>query len=123
MQQDRRWEHFKCQRCGKCCIKIGLPYDPESIFKIAEFLELEVGQVIEKYYGKIVEDGKTWESEDDKMSPCQFLRPDGDLKSCAIYSVRPSGCRLYPFDTDFGRQGVECIAAKIVYSKLKKAKD
>jgi len=123
MQKDRRWKYFKCQRCGKCCTEIGLPYDPESIFKIAEFFELEVDQVIEKYYGKIVEYGKTWESEDAKRTPCQFLRSDVDLKSCAIYSVRPSGCRLYPIDTDFGRQGVDCTAAKIVYAKLKKARN
>ena len=47
----------------KCCIEIGLPYDPESIFKIAKFLDIEVGQAIEKYYGRIVEDGKAWESD------------------------------------------------------------
>lgn len=118
MRQDRRWELFECQRCGRCCTEIGLPYDPQSIFEIARFLHLEVGQVIDKYYGRITEDGKSWESDDHKRTPCPFISGDNDRKSCAIYSVRPSGCRLYPFDTDFGRAGVDCPGARIVYAKL-----
>jgi len=118
MRHDRRWDLFECQRCGKCCTEIGLPYDPESIFKIAESLKIEVGQVIEKYYGRITEIGKSWESEIHKRRPCPFLRVDGDRKSCAIYSVRPMGCKAYPFETDFGRQGVDCPGAELVYAKL-----
>ena len=121
MQHDRRRELFECQRCGKCCVEIGLPYDPESGFEeIAKFLDLEVHQVIEKYYGQISEDGKRWKSEDHKRTPCPFLRADADRKSCAIFSVRPMGCREYPFGTDCGRQGVDCPAARIVYAKLEK---
>ena len=118
MREDRRWDLFKCQRYGKCCVEIELPYDPESIFEIAKFLDLELAQMIEKYYGRIVEDGKAWESEDYKRRPCPFLKSDGDMKSCLIYSVRPMGCKLYPFNTDFGRAGVDCPGAKIVYAKL-----
>ena len=118
MQQNKMWALFKCQQCGKCCIEIGLPYDPERIFEIAEFLKIGVGRVIEKYYGRITEDGKAWESEDNKRTPCPFIRVNGDKASCAIYSVRPLGCRLYPFDTDFGREGVDCPGARIVYVKL-----
>jgi Fe-S-cluster containining protein len=123
MIQDRRWDLFKCQRCGKCCVEIGLPYDPESIFEIAKFLDLKVDQVIEKYYGRISDDGKAWESEDYKRAPCPFLSADGDIKSCSIYSVRPLGCRLYPFDTDFGRAGIDCPGARIVYEKLEEEEE
>lgn len=119
MRKDRRWELFECQRCGKCCIEIGLPYDPKSIFEIAKFLNLEVVQVIEKYYGRISEDGKSWESDDQKRTPCPFIKGDNDRKLCDIYSVRPSGCMLYPFNTDFGRAGVDCPGARVVYTKLK----
>jgi Fe-S-cluster containining protein len=118
MRQDRRWNLFECQRCGKCCVEIGLPYDPKSIVEIAKFFNLKVGRVIEKYYGRITEDGKDWEPEGYKRTPCPFLGVDGDRKSCEIYKVRPGGCRLYPFDTDFGRQGVDCPGARIVYMKL-----
>jgi len=120
MRQDRRWDLFKCHQCGKCCVE--LPYDPESIFGIAKFLELDVPQVIEKYYGRIVNDGKAWESEDQKRKPCPFLRADGAWKSCAIYSVRPEGCKSYPFDTDCGRAGIDCPGARIVYVKLKRGR-
>jgi len=118
MLQDRRWDLFECQRCGKCCVQIGLPYDPESIFEISKFLNLEVEQVIEKYYGRFTQNRKAWESETHKRRPCPFLSMDGDRKSCSIYSVRPLGCRAYPFDTDFGRQGVDCPGAELVYAKL-----
>jgi Fe-S-cluster containining protein len=118
MRQDRRWDLFTCQRCGKCCVE--LPYDPDSIFEIAKFLGINVEQAIAKYYGRIVEDGKAWESEDYKRTPCPFLTAIGDMKSCAIYSVRPLGCRLYPFDTDFGRAGIDCDAAEKVYATLRK---
>ena len=120
MSKDRRWELFECQRCGICCTGIELPYDPESIFEIAKFLKLTVKEVIEKYYGRTTEYGKAWESENHKRTPCPFLKADGDRKTCTIYPVRPLGCQLYPFETDFGRQDVDCPGARIVYEKLEK---
>lgn len=113
MEQDRRWKLFQCQQCGRCCFEIGLPYDPESISAIAQFLNLTKEQVIEKYYGRIVNNG--WLSEDRKRTPCPFLTADGHKKKCAIYQVRPKGCRLYPFKTDFGTQDVDCPGARTVY--------
>jgi len=32
--------------------------------------------------------------------------------------VRPEGCKLFPFMTDFGRQGIDCPGARIVFAKL-----
>ena len=98
MRKDKRWKFFKCQQCGKCCAEIGLPYDPESIFKIAEYLDLTIEQIIDKYYGRMDDDGKTWISDDSKRTPCPFLETNGDMKLCSIYEVRPSGCRAYPLD-------------------------
>ena len=118
MRQGRWWDLFECQRCGMCCTEIGLPYDPNMIHDIAQFLELTVDQVIEKYYGRWTSDHKGWISEDHKRTPCPFLMADGDRNVCAIYPVRPLGCRIYPFETDGGRQGVDCPGAEIVYAKL-----
>jgi len=73
--------------------------------------------VIEKYYGTVSNDHKSWIPEDHKRKPCPFLKADADRKACAIYPVRPKGCRLYPFG-DFGRGEVDCPAAKIVYERL-----
>ncbi len=117
-RKDRRWELFKCKRCGKCCIEIGLPYDPARIFEIANFLELSVTQTINKYYGSLLPDDKEWVSDDNKRTPCPFIAIEDKKKKCSIYEVRPLGCRLYPFDTDFGRAGVDCPGAKIVFEKL-----
>ncbi len=147
MKVDRRWELFECQRCGRCCIEIGLPWDPERISEIARFLNLTTDQVIEKYYGRIVEDedGQIWEeedgwlseifgeeygqqkkdgrryieSEDDKRTPCPFLRSEADgKKACIIYEVRPGGCGSYPLDTDGGRGDVHCPGARNFWERL-----
>lgn len=114
-----KWKLFKCHRCGKCCTELGLPYDPERIPDIAEFLGITVEEVIHTYYGYPAGDGQHWISEDHKRKPCPFLIADEDKKACSIYPVRPSGCRAYPFDTDLETNGVDCPAAKEVYVRLK----
>jgi Fe-S-cluster containining protein len=115
--RDRRRELFECQRCGICCTGIELPYDPKSIFEIAKFLGLTVENTIEKYYGRMSEDGKSWESEEDKRKPCPFLAPDSyGKKSCQIHTVKPYGCRLYPFDSN---GGLDCPVARTIYDKLR----
>jgi Fe-S-cluster containining protein len=121
MAQDRRWELFECQRCGICCIGIELPHDPVSdpkrIFEIAEFLGLTVEQTIEKYYGRISKDGKSWESEERKRKPCPFLTTDVDGKtSCYIHTVKPTVCKLYPFDSP---GMLDCPVARTVIEKIR----
>lgn len=105
---DPRWEIFNCRRCGKCCAEIGLPWDPNRISEIAEFLGVSVDQAIERYYGTLVDDGQCWDSDDNKRTPCPFLESSPERKRCSIYAVRPEGCRIYPLETDAGRQGVDC---------------
>lgn len=114
------WEYFECKRCRACCSKIGLPYDGESIFQIADFLKMPVEEVIEIYYGHMSNDGTYWESDDSKRTPCPFLKIRDGQYFCEIYSVRPQGCRLYPIDTNGGRQEVDCPAWEIAFLKLKK---
>ncbi len=118
--QNGLWKYFACQRCGKCCCQIGLPYDPQSCFNMADFLNISVKQVIEKYYGTLSLDGLGWDSDDSKRTPCPFLKTIDGHFSCEIYSIRPDGCKLYPIDTDFGRNGIDCPAWKIAFMKLKK---
>ena len=114
------WEYFECHRCGQCCEQIGLPYDPYMCQTIADFLDISVSELIVHYYGKLSSDGGNWISEDDKRTPCPFLKTEGTKRICEIYSVRPEGCKLYPFDTDFGRDGVDCPGARKAYDKLRK---
>jgi len=115
---NKLWKYFKCQQCGKCCREIGLPYDSESCFNMADFLNISVTQVIEKYYGRLSANGSEWKSDNSKRIPCPFLKGTDDRYFCEIYSVRPKGCELYPMETDFGPQNVDCPAWKIVISKL-----
>lgn len=112
METDR-WSLFKCQRCGQCCEKSGLPWDPNNIQKISEFLKMDSEDLVTRYYGDIY-----WENSErfirwdkTRRKPCPFL---GEDKNCQIYPVRPNGCKAYPIDTDFGRCGVDCPGMKIL---------
>ena len=84
---------FKCKRCAIYCCKLGPPdlskEDIEQIesagYKISEF----------------VEDAKTLcAMKSKKDGSCIFLRIDekGNVHECSIYDVRPTLCRLYPFE-------------------------
>jgi len=117
MSQQGLWRPFECQRCGRCCREIGLPCDPGRVFEIAKHLDISVREVIIRYYGHACADGNTWESDNDKRTPCPFLRDDGHTTTCTVYPVRPDGCRAYPLETDFGRQGVDCPAATMVHKR------
>lgn len=120
MKDDPRWEFFKCQRCGRCCIEIGLPYDAKSAIAIATFLNISLTELIKIYYGKVVQEEQCWRSEDRKRTPCPFLEKDGKRYSCKIYSIRPYGCKSYPFATDFGCQEIDCPAARIANDEFDK---
>lgn len=112
MEQDR-WSLFKCQRCGKCCEKLGLPWNPDNVQKMAEFLKISSEELVIRYYGDIFwENGERFIRWDQtKRKPCPFLTED---KNCKIYPVRPKGCKAYPIETDFGRSGVDCPGMKII---------
>lgn len=112
MEEDR-WSLFKCQQCGQCCEKLGLSWDPNNIEKMAEFLNMDLEDLVTRYYGDIYwENGERFIRWDQtKRKPCPFL---GEDKNCRIYPVRPKGCKAYPIDTDFGRCGIDCPGMKIV---------
>lgn len=120
---NRLWKYFQCQQCGACCTTIGLPYDAESAVAIAGFLKLTVEELIETYYGNLSHDRLSWLTDDAKRIPCPFLKKSAEKYFCEIYAVRPQGCRLYPIDTDGGRNGVVCPAWGIAYSNLKKEQE
>jgi Fe-S-cluster containining protein len=106
------WNQFTCQKCGRCCRKTRLPWDPDRLTDIAEFLGISREEVVNKYYGRVVEanDQKMIEWADEKRTPCPFLQLDN---TCKIYTVRPTECRLYPVETDCGRQGIDCLGLTI----------
>ena len=114
------WKYFECQRCGKCCLELGLPYDSEALSKISSYLNISKEEVVEKYYGRLSEDGSKWESNDSKRIPCPFLKSTCAGYYCEIYPARPEGCRVYPMESVGGRF---CPIWKIAISTLKKEEE
>lgn len=88
--------------------------------RIAESLNISLTELIERYYGKVVQNGQPWLLQDEKGKPCPFLRKDGERYSCRIYHIRPYGCKMYPFATDCGCEGVDCPAARIANDEFDK---
>jgi len=89
---------FECAACGGCCAGPGEGYiwvvRPE-IELIARHLNMTQNEVQRRFLRRvgprtsIVEHGVT--------KDCIFLRDVGGTKQCAIYPVRPSQCRSWPF--------------------------
>lgn len=86
---------------------------------MAKFLNTQIDDIIERYYGKIIEkDGERFieKYKGDRRTPCPFLGGD---KTCKIYSVRPDPCKAYPLQTDFGRCGIDCPGMKRILEDTK----
>jgi len=90
--------HFECVQCGRCCSGPGEGYiwvtKPE-IQIIADFLKISVGQVRKEYLKRV--GLRTTVIEQVGTKDCIFLQEANDQKRCAIYAVRPSQCRSWPF--------------------------
>ena len=111
-------KYFQCQRCGKCCEKLGLPYEPSKFQEIADFLNISVKDLVENYYGEYTGNGGEIELDDDKRIPCPFLTKEvNGNTACRIYSVRPIDCISFPVKplrNDF----MECPSIKFIVNKI-----
>lgn len=90
---------FECHRCGQCCAGPEEGYvwiTPEEIDAVAEYLDLTVEQLRERYLRRV---GRRWSLiEDPASKDCIFLSYDSDgLSQCRMYPVRPTQCRTWPF--------------------------
>ena len=90
--------HFKCMQCGRCCSGPDEGYiwvtSPE-IKLIADFLKIKPRQLHQKYLRRV--GLRTTIIEQPGTKDCIFLQNSASQKRCAIYSVRPSQCRMWPF--------------------------
>ncbi len=88
--------HFECSQCGLCCG--GCPgyvwVTDEEILRIAEYLDMEVDDFVEKY---LFEENSRLSLREQPNYDCIFLEQNGNAKRCRIYSVRPQQCRTWPF--------------------------
>lgn len=93
--------HFECRECGGCCSGPTEGYiwasQPE-IEMIAEHLGISVGELRRRYLRRV--GLRTTIIEHRVTKDCIFLREVDGRKRCAIYPVRPSQCRTWPFWSD-----------------------
>ena len=82
---------FECQRCGVCCT--GEPgtifVNQQEIVKIAHFTKIPQALLISDYLYPYKDSYSIGEHPDGR---CLFFQ-----NGCAIYPVRPSQCKTYPF--------------------------
>ncbi|MHC4566510.1 MAG: YkgJ family cysteine cluster protein [Planctomycetota bacterium] len=90
--------HFECNECGGCCSGPGEGYiwvtKPEIEF-IAEHLKMTVEQLRQRYMRRV--GLRTTIIEEPTTKDCIFLTEPAGQRGCAIYPVRPSQCRSWPF--------------------------
>lgn len=95
---------FKCQRCATFCCKLGGPKlterDIERIKQVGYSAEDFLEPLSNKEFkGLPVMRGSLKNRED---GSCIFLKFDEEkgIHKCSIYNVRPTLCRLYPFEIE-----------------------
>ena len=84
---------FECTRCGRCCTGEGHVWvSRDRIREIADFLGLSVEEFSRRYL-RLVE-GRVSLVDKPEHADCVFWEGD---RGCAIYPVRPTQCRTFPF--------------------------
>ena len=87
---------FSCQRCGKCCREIGIPWSELDVHLVAAHLNMHLDDFLKLYgFQDNVYSGEI-EHMDPGVTPCPFLKYDRERAVCKIYPVRPWVCRGYP---------------------------
>ena len=82
---------FNCRQCGCCCT--GSPgvvrVNEHEIKRISQYLSLPLAQFKSEY---LIPFGDGFSIREDQQCRCLFYE-----NGCAIYPVRPSQCKTYPF--------------------------
>lgn len=92
---------FHCTSCGQCCKnREDILLSPYDLYRIANFLNVEMGQVIQDYC--------VWYVGQTSKLPVVALNIKGDCpflenNKCRIHEAKPTVCALYPL----GRTGTE----------------
>jgi Fe-S-cluster containining protein len=95
---------FLCTKCGSCCLLEDFLTAGEINAKPEE--QPKVHAKIKILFEEL---GRMWEADETKYDDhiahvsCPFLVNN----TCAIYEIRPNGCRLFP-KTAFGMQTQDC---------------
>lgn len=105
---------FRCTGCGNCCRDPLLPVTDADLLRIVEHTGLAASELVKW----IDRHGIDLPGEPESFvtlrhgrrvmvlrhvhGHCRFLGADD---RCTIYEARPLGCRIFPFDPDFNREG------------------
>ncbi|MBM4361707.1 MAG: YkgJ family cysteine cluster protein [Deltaproteobacteria bacterium] len=109
-----RFLRFRCTGCGNCCREPLLPLTDGDVRRIMA----RTGDRATDLVRWVDRDGIELDDEPEafvelrqgrramvlrhERGACRYLGPDS---RCTIYEARPLGCRVYPFDPTFGRDG------------------
>ena len=90
--------HFQCAQCGNCCAGPSEGYiwvTAQEIAAVAEFLKMPAKDLRRRYLRR--EGSRMTIVEDPATKDCIFLQSLGGQRRCAVYPVRPTQCRTWPF--------------------------
>ena len=87
---------FNCQRCGRCCKEIGIPWSELEVQPVAAHLDMDLDEFLDLYGFQGNQYSGEIEPTDFGVTPCPFLTYDREKAICKIYPVRPWVCRGYP---------------------------
>jgi Fe-S-cluster containining protein len=105
---------FRCTGCGNCCKEPLLPLtdadmrrisrktgdDAASMVRWVERAGIDMDDEPEAFV--MLRQGKRVMVLKHERGGCRYL---GDDDRCTIYASRPLGCRIFPFDPTFGKDG------------------
>ena len=105
---------FRCTGCGNCCKDPLLPLTDQDVLRIQE----RVGDQPSEFVRWVDKQGIDMDDEPEAFvklrqgkrvmvmrqgrGGCHYL---GEDNRCRIYAHRPLGCRVFPFDPNYTKQG------------------
>jgi Fe-S-cluster containining protein len=87
---------FNCQRCGRCCKEIGIPWTGLDPHLVSDYLNMDLHDFLDSYGYTVNEYTGEIEHAELGVTPCPFLKWDMEKAVCKIYPVRPWICKGYP---------------------------
>jgi len=87
---------FNCQRCGRCCKEIGIPWTGLDPHLVSDYLSMDLHDFLDSYGFVVNEYSGEIEHPEFGVTPCPFLKWDMEKAVCKIYPVRPWICKGYP---------------------------
>jgi Fe-S-cluster containining protein len=87
---------FNCQRCGRCCKEIGIPWAELDPHLVSDYLNMDFHEFLDSHGYMVNEYSGEIEHGEPGVTPCPFLKWDMEKAVCKIYPVRPWICEGYP---------------------------